>query len=72
VIAEHVPAAAGGSRPIRLERDGTLVVAVAAPMVGQEIRIRAEELLAAFAGRPGGIPAERLRVVVERGMIRSP
>jgi hypothetical protein len=72
VVTERVPGAAGGSRPMRVEGQGTLVVEVAAPVVGQELRIRADELLEAFARRPGGIRAERLRVVVGRGMIRSP
>ena len=72
VVAEQVPGAAGGSRPVGVDADGTLVVEVAAPIVGQEIRIRADELLEAFASLPGGVPAGRLRVVVARGMIRSP
>jgi len=72
VVTEQAPGAAGGSRPLRVEGHGTLVVEVVAPVVGQELRIRADELLEAFAGRPGGIRAERLRVVVGRGMIRSP
>jgi hypothetical protein len=72
VIAEHAPAAEGASRPIRVEGEGTLVVEAATPIVGQELRIRADELLEAFAIAPGGIQAERLRVVVGRGMIRSP
>lgn len=72
VVADRVPGAAGGSRPVRVEGHGTLVVEVVAPVVGQELRIRAEELLEAFGERPGGIRAERLRVVVGRGMIRSP
>ena len=72
VIAERIPGAAGGSRPLRVEGQGTLVVEVAAPVIGQELRIRAEELLEAFAEQPGGIRAERLRVVVAHGMIRSP
>lgn len=72
VVAERVPGAAGGSRPIRIDGQQALVVEVTAPVVGQELRIRAEELLEAFGRRPGGIPAERLRVVVARGMIRSP
>ncbi|MFH1475773.1 MAG: DUF721 domain-containing protein [Chloroflexota bacterium] len=72
VVAARVPEAAGGSRPIRIEGTGTLVVEVAEPVVGQELRIRAEELLEAFGEQPGGIRAERLRVVVARGMIRSP
>lgn len=72
VVAERVPGAAGGSRPVRVEGHGTLVVEVVAPVIGQELRIRAEELLEAFGERPGGIRADRLRVVVGRGMIRSP
>lgn len=72
MVAELVPGAAGGSRPVRIEGRATLVVEVTAPVVGQELRIRAEELLAAFGERPGGIRAEHLRVVVGRGMIPSP
>ncbi len=67
VVARLVPGAAGGSRAVRVEGDGTLVVEASAPIVGQELRVRAEELLEAFAGAPGGIPAGRLRVVVARG-----
>jgi hypothetical protein len=72
VVEAGAPAAAGGSRPTRLEGDGTLVIEAAAPIVGQELRIRAEELLEAFAAAPGGLRAARLRVVVSHGMIRSP
>jgi hypothetical protein len=72
VVAELVPATIGGSRPVRVEGEGTLVVEVTTPIVGQELRIRADELLEAFAAVPGGIRADRLRVVVARGMIRSP
>ncbi len=72
VVADLVPAAAGGSRPVRVEGEATLVVEVVAPVVGQELRIRAEELLEVFGERPGGIRAERLRVVVRRGMIGPP
>ena len=66
---ERVPAAAGGSRLVRLE-GAILVVEAAAPIIGQEIRLRADELAAAFAAAPGGVPVEGLRVVVGRGMIR--
>ena len=72
VVEELVPAAAGASRAARLEGDGTLVIEAAAPMVGQELRIRSEELLEAFVAAPGGMRAGRLRVVVAHGMIRSP
>lgn len=69
IVEERVPAAAGGCRLVRLE-GGTLVVEAAAPIIGQEIRLRADELVAAFAAAPGGLPGEGLRVVVGRGMIR--
>jgi hypothetical protein len=72
VVGQRVPGAAGGSRPVRVEGHSTLVVEAASPVIGQELRIRADELLEAFGERPGGIPAERLRVVVGRGMIRTP
>jgi len=70
IVGELVPGASGGSRPLRQDPDGTLVIEVAAPIIGQEIRLRADELLDALSARPGGIRAERLRVVVARGMIR--
>ncbi len=72
VVGALAPGAAGGSRPARLERDGTLVIEAAAPIVGQELQIRAEELLEAFIAEPGGLRARRLRVVIAHGMIRSP
>lgn len=71
-VASVVPGAAGGSRALRLDPDGSIVVEAAAPIVGQELRIRADELLEAFASTPGGMVAPRLRVVVARGMIRTP
>lgn len=69
LVESRVPAAAGGSRPVRLERDGTLIVEASAPIVGQELRLRADELLAAYAAMAGGIRAGSLRVVVGRGII---
>jgi hypothetical protein len=72
VVAAQVPGAAGGSQPRRLESDGTLLVEVAAPIVGQELRLRADDVLEAFAAAPGGIRATRLRVVVARGIIGGP
>ncbi len=72
VVADHVPGAAGGSHPRRLDPDGTLVVEVAAPIVGQELRLRADDVLEAVAAAPGGIRATRLRVVVARGIIGGP
>jgi hypothetical protein len=70
LVQSRVPAAAGGSRPVRLERDGTLVVEASAPIVGQELLLRADELLAAYAEMADGIRAGSLRVVVGRGIIR--
>lgn len=70
LVDAHVPAAAGGSRLVRLERDGTLIVEATAPIVGQELLLRADELLAAYAEMPDGIRAGSLRVVVGRGIIR--
>jgi Dna[CI] antecedent, DciA len=69
LLESRVPAAAGGSRPLRVERDGTLIIEAAAPIIGQEIRLYEDELLEAFARIPGGVSANRLRVVVARGII---
>jgi hypothetical protein len=70
LVEARVPAAAGGSRPLRLERDGVLTVEASAPIVGPELLLRADELLAAYAEMADGIRAESLRVVVGRGIIR--
>ena len=70
LVVARVPAAAGGSRPVRLERDGTLLVEASAPIVGQELLLRTDELLAAYAEMADGIRAGSLRVVVGRGIIR--
>ncbi len=65
LVAERVPAASGACRVIRI--DGFAVVVEAdAPIVGQELRLRASELLAAFAATPAGFGARELRVVVAR------
>jgi hypothetical protein len=45
----------------------TLDVEADAPIVAQELRLRATELLAAFAATPGGIGARELRVRVRSG-----
>ena len=70
LVEARVPTAAGGSRPTRLERDGTLIVEASAPIVGQELLMRADELLAAYGQMTDGIRAGALRVVVGRGIIR--
>jgi hypothetical protein len=65
IVAERVPAAAGATRLVRL--DGfALVVEADAPIVGQELRLRSTELLAAFRSAPGGIAASELRIGIRR------
>lgn len=68
IVASRVPAAAGGSRAIRVDGE-LLVVEAVAPIVGQEIRLRSTELAEAFA-EATGLPVTGLRVVVAGGMIR--
>jgi hypothetical protein len=69
IVAERVPPAAGACRVIRL--DGfALIVEADAPIVAQELRLRASELLAAFAASPAGIGARELRVHVRSGGAR--
>jgi hypothetical protein len=48
LVAERVPPAAGACRLVALEQDA-LVVAAAEPIVAAELRMRAAELLDAFA-----------------------
>jgi len=64
LVAERVPAAAGTSTLLDLREDGTIVAAAPSPMVAQELTLRADELLAAFAQAPGGRHMRELRVVV--------
>jgi hypothetical protein len=69
LVAERVPPAAGACRVVRV--DGfALVVEADAPIVAQELRLRAGELLAAFAASPAGIGARELRVHVRSGGAR--
>jgi hypothetical protein len=65
LVAERVPAAAGACRVVRI--DGwTTIIEADAPIVAQELRLRAAELLTAFAATPAGGGARELRVVVGR------
>lgn len=66
LVAERVPPAAGACRLLRLEGDA-LVVEAPEPIVAAELRMRALELLAAFAAAPGGAPARTLRIVGSGG-----
>ena len=74
LVQEHVPAAAGATELIGFQ-PGVVVVSAAAPIVAQELRLHATELLDAFAGLPGGRRALELRVSVraagERGTPRN-
>ena len=62
LVAERVPPAVGACRLVRLE-PGRLVVEADEPIVASELRLRALELLAAFAGAPGGAAATELRIL---------
>ena len=66
LIAERVPPAVGACRLVRLE-PGRITVEADEPIVASELRLRASELLAAFAGAPGGGPARELRIVSPGG-----
>ena len=71
VMKRPVPAAAGASRLARL--DGPMIVIETDhPIVAQELRLRAGELLAAFVRAPGGIEAGELRVVIRPGPATEP
>ena len=61
LIAERVPPAVGACRLVGLERDA-LVIEADEPIVASELRMRALELLAAFANAPGGATAHFLRI----------
>jgi hypothetical protein len=65
IVAERVPAAAGSCRVVRIE-GFALVVEADAPIVAQEVRLRASELLGAFAASPGGLGVRELQVHVRR------
>jgi predicted nucleic acid-binding Zn ribbon protein len=65
LIAERVPPAVGACRLARIEADA-IVVAVDEPIVAAELRLRAIELLGAFAAAPGGARASHLRLIGSR------
>jgi hypothetical protein len=65
IVAERVPAAAGACRVIQLE-GFALDVEADAPIVAQEIRLRADSLAEAFRAAPAGAPIAELRVAVRR------
>jgi hypothetical protein len=65
IVAERAPAAHGACRALRIDGE-TLVVEADAPIVGQELLLRADDLVAAFGRAPGGAPVRQLRVAVRR------
>jgi len=65
LVGERVPAAAGACRLMAVE-GGAVIVEADAPIVAQELRLRAPELLAAFADAPGGIRVGELRIRMRR------
>ena len=65
IVAERAPAAHGACRALRIDGE-TLVVEADAPIVGQELLMRSEDLAAAFRRAPGGAPVRQLRVAVRR------
>ena len=62
LVAERVPPAVGACRLVAIEADA-IVVAADEPIVAAELRMRATELLGAFAAAPGGSRARFLRLV---------
>ena len=70
LVAERVPPAVGACRLVGLERD-TVVVEADEPIVAAELRMRATELLGAFAHAPGGAPARFLRLAPPSGLGRD-
>ncbi len=66
LIAERVPPAVGACRLVALERDA-IVVSVDEPIVAAELRMRALELLGAFAAAPGGARVHELRLRGDTG-----
>jgi hypothetical protein len=66
LVAEHVPAAAGATVLLEV-RPPELVVSASDAGTAQELRLRAAELLLAFASAPGGARLRELRVVLRQG-----
>lgn len=63
LVAELVPAASGASHLLSIQPPA-IVVSASMPIVAQELRLRARELLSCFASAPGGVRAVELRVVI--------
>ena len=65
LVAELVPAAAGATRLLEV-RAPVLIVSAADAFVAQELVLRSDELLSAFATAPGGVRLLELRPVIQR------
>ena len=65
IVAERVPPATGACRLTALEPDA-LIVTADEPIVAAELRMRAAELLDAFAQATGGPRRRFLRLTIER------
>jgi hypothetical protein len=73
IVGERVPAATGASHLVAWrEAEGLLIVAASAPIVAQELRLRAAELTEAFARAIGGRNPDRFEVVVRRPPAKGP
>ena len=70
LIAERVPAVVGACRVVRVD-GATAVVEADAPIVAQELRLRAPELERAFAATPAGAGIREVRITVRRGGLPS-
>jgi Dna[CI] antecedent, DciA len=65
LVEERVPAMAGATEVLEIGH-GTIVVGASEPIVAQELRLRAAELLEGFRTTPGGLAVRELKVVVRR------
>lgn len=65
IIEEQVPGAAGATELLEI-RAPTLIVAADDASIGQELRLRSQALLQAFATAPGGQRLRELKVVIQR------
>ena len=65
LVEELVPAAAGASQLLEV-RAPVLIVSADDQFVAQELRLRTDELLRAFASAPGGTRLRELRPVLRR------
>ncbi len=61
LLGEHVPAASGSSSLLAI-RPPALIVSADSPIVAQELHLRSDELLSAFARAPGGSRLLELRI----------